>query len=101
MLMSASRGVVVARMPAGGSLALLADVPDRQGHDGSPQLVIRGKDAVVAMPVFPRRRHEIREPVEKLKRREFDNAIGPWPRGLPRASRAEPVGGFVTNQNCT
>jgi hypothetical protein len=33
--------------------------------------------------VLARRRHEIGEPVEKLKRREVDDAIGP---------RREPVG---------
>jgi hypothetical protein len=35
------------------------------------------------------------EPVQELKRRELDNAVGPWPRGLSRATRADPVGGFV------
>jgi hypothetical protein len=48
------------------------------------------------MPVLARRRHEIGEPVEKLKRRELDNAVGPWPRGFSRATRASPVGGFVS-----
>jgi hypothetical protein len=28
------------------------------------------------MPVLARRRDEIREPVEKLKRRQFDRAVG-------------------------
>jgi hypothetical protein len=32
------------------------------------------------MPVLPRRRDEIGEPVQKLKRREFDDAVGPRPR---------------------
>jgi len=31
---------------------------------------------VVAMPVLPRRRDEIGEPVEELKRREIDDAVG-------------------------
>jgi len=45
------------------------------------------------VPVLARRRHEIGEPVEKLKRREVDDAIGPRPRGLARAARPDPVGG--------
>jgi len=30
------------------------------------------------MPVLAQRRHEIREPVEKLKRRDLVNVVGPW-----------------------
>ena len=70
----------VGRMPTGRSLAPLADVPDSQRRDGGPELVIRRKDAVIPMPVLARRRHEIGEPVEELKRREFDDAIGPRDR---------------------
>jgi hypothetical protein len=33
------------------------------------------------MSVLPRRRDEIRQPIEKLKRREIDDAIGTRPRG--------------------
>jgi hypothetical protein len=51
------------------------------------------------MPVLPRRRDEIGEPVQKLKRREFDDAIGPRPRGLPAAAGPDPVGGFVSGQH--
>ncbi len=51
------------------------------------------------MPVPPRRRHEICEPVKKLTRREFDHAIGSWPRGLSRAARADPVGGLVPGEH--
>jgi len=51
------------------------------------------------MPVLPRRRHEIGEPVEKLKRREVDDAIGPRPRGLAAAATPDPVGGFVPWQH--
>jgi hypothetical protein len=69
--------------------------PFRQRRDGFPQPVMRREDSVIAMPVLPRRRHEIGEPVEELKRRELDDAIGPWPRGLPPAARADPGGGFV------
>ena len=53
------------------------------------------------MPVLPRRRDEIGEPVEELKRREFDDAVGPRPRGLPPAARADPVGRFVSRQHVT
>jgi hypothetical protein len=51
-----------------------------KGGKSGPELVIRGKHPVVAMPVLPRRRHEIGEPVEELKRRELDDAIGSRPR---------------------
>jgi hypothetical protein len=37
---------------------------------------------VIAMPVLPRRRHEVRQTIEKLKRRELDDTIGTGPRGL-------------------
>jgi hypothetical protein len=39
-------------------------VPDGECGDGRPQLVIRGKHPVVAMPVLPRRRDKIGEPVD-------------------------------------
>ena len=55
-------------LPAGGGVAPLANVPDRQRRDGFPQPVIRCKYSVIAMPVLPRRRDQIREPVEELKR---------------------------------
>jgi hypothetical protein len=83
-----SGAVTVAPGPAGRGLALFADVSDSER-----------RDAVVAMRVLPRRRNEIGEPVEDLKRREFDHAVGPRPRGLPPASRAAPVGGFVPWQH--
>ena len=90
------RSVTVAPMPAGRGVAPLADVPDRERRDGPPELVIRRKHPVVAMPVLPRRRDEIGEPVEELKRREFDDAIGPWPGGLPATAPPDPGGGFVS-----
>ena len=40
------------------------------------------------MPVLPRRGHEIGEPVEELKWRELDDAIGPRPGGLSAAAAA-------------
>jgi hypothetical protein len=51
------------------------------------------------MPVLPRRRDEIGEPVQELKRREFDDAAGSWPRGLSAATGADPGGGFVPRQH--
>jgi len=80
---AAARGMGLARMP---SVAPLADVPDRQRGDGGPELVIWCKHPVLAMPMLPRRRDEIGEPVQELKRREFDDAIGP-----PKARRFDRV----------
>ncbi len=51
------------------------------------------------MPVLPRRRHEIGEPVQELKRREFDDAVGPRPRGLAAATGSDPVGGLMPGQH--
>jgi hypothetical protein len=56
-------------------IAPLADVPDGQRRDGGPQLVIRRKHAVVAMPVLPRRRDEVRQTIELTFRRQGH----PWP----------------------
>ena len=87
-----------ARMPAGRGVASLADIPDGQGRDGGPELVIRGEHSVIAMPVLPRRRDEIGKTIEKLKRREFDDAIGSRPRGLPAAAGPDLVGCFVSGE---
>ena len=58
----------MARMPIGTGLLPLDDVPDRERSDGGPELVIRGEHPVVIpVPVLPRRRDQIREPVEELK----------------------------------
>ena len=61
--------------------------------------MIRCKDAVIPMPVPARRRYEIGEPVEELKRRELDDAIGYRPRGLAAAAGSDPGGGFVPRQH--
>ncbi len=45
------------------------------------------------MPVLARRRDESGEPVQKLKRREFDDAIGSRPCGLAAADHEEPTKG--------
>ena len=71
------------RMPISRGIAPHADIPDREGGDGGPELVIRGEHPWLvssrqAVPMLVRWRHEVREPVEKLKRRELDDAVGPW-----------------------
>ena len=38
-----------------------------------------GPEPVIAMPVLPRRRHEVNEPVHEVIRREFDHAAGARP----------------------
>ena len=57
---AASRAVTVAPMHAGRGIVLLADVPNRQRRYCPPELVVRGEHPVVAVPVLPRRRHEVR-----------------------------------------
>jgi len=88
---AASRGMVVARMPARRGIAPLASMPDRQRRDGFLQPVIRCKHPVIPVPMLARSRDQIREPFEKLKRRELDDAVGPLPRGLSRAARTDRV----------
>ena len=51
------------------------------------------------MPVLARRRYEIGEPVEELKRREFDDAMSSRPLGLPSTIPPAPVGRFVSGQH--
>jgi hypothetical protein len=93
---AASRGVTVVPIPTGRGLALRANVANRQRRDGFSQPVVRREYSVIAMPMLPRRRDEIGQPVQKLKRREFDDAIGPRLRGLAAAAGPHPVGGFVS-----
>jgi hypothetical protein len=100
----ACRAVPVTCVPARHGLLALADVPDRERRDGGPELVIRRKDAWLvssrqAMPVLARRRYEIGEPVEELKRREFDNAMSSRPRGLPPTIPPDPVGRLVPGEH--
>ena len=51
------------------------------------------------MPVLQRRRDEIGQPVEELKRRDFDDAIGSRPHGLPPTTPPDPVGGLVSREH--
>jgi len=86
-------------MPAGRGLAPLANVANRQRRDCPPELVVRREYSVIPMPVLPRRWDEIGEPVQELKRREFDQAVRAGPRGLTPAAGPDPVGGFVPRQH--
>jgi hypothetical protein len=74
-------------------------LPFCERRNGFSELVIWRKHAVVAMPMVPRRRDEIGEAVQKLKRREFDDAVGPRPGGLSAAAGPDPGGGFVSGQH--
>ena len=56
------------RMPTSRGITRLADIPDRERGDGRRELVIRGEHPVIPVPVLPRRRDEIGQPVQKLKR---------------------------------
>jgi hypothetical protein len=101
---TASRGVVARRMsadriPASCGIAPLADIPDGECCHGPPELVVECKHPVIPVPVLARRRHEIREPVEKLKGQGVDDAVRPRSRGRSRAARADPVGGFVSGEH--
>ncbi len=66
-------------------------------RDGRPERVIRDEHPVIAMPVFPRRRHEIGQPAQEVTRRELDDAVSAQPRGLLPAPRGrcppKPAGG--------
>jgi hypothetical protein len=108
---AASRGVTVVSIPIGRGLALLADVADRECRDGFSQPVIGRKHPVVAMPVLPRRRDEIGEPVEELKRREFDDTPESFAPGerlqidrrvlIIRAPSVRPTGDFPAGSSGT
>ena len=66
---AAFRGLSACLMPASHGTAPLADVPDCHRRDGPPQLVIRRKHPVIAMPVLPRRRDKVRQsiPIQRRK----------------------------------
>jgi hypothetical protein len=69
------------RMLTGRAIAPLGDVPDGKCHDGGPELVIRGDhpwlvESRQAVPMLPRLRHEVGQPVQEVKRRELDDAVG-------------------------
>jgi hypothetical protein len=94
-------------------ITLLADVADRQRRDGPPELVIRRKHPVACFtatgpsmaPAALGGRSQSRglaRPPDRHpagKWREFDDAIGPRPRGLSAVAGPDPVGGFVPGQH--
>ena len=80
------------RMPTSRGIAPFTDIPDGEGRDGRPGLVIRGVNPVIPVLMFPRWRHEIGQPVQEVTRRELDDAAGARPRGLPHAPRATALG---------
>ena len=51
------------------------------------------------MPMLPRRGNEIGEPVEELKWRELDAAIGPRPRGLSAVAGRSIEAGVPSSEN--
>ncbi len=51
------------------------------------------------MAMLPRRRDEIGQAVEELKRRELDDTVNSRPRGLTPAAGADPVGRFVSREH--
>jgi hypothetical protein len=53
------------RMPLSRGIAPLADIPDREGGDGGPDLVIRGEHPVIRLPVPPRWRHKVHHTIEE------------------------------------
>jgi hypothetical protein len=87
-------------MPTGHSLATLADVSDRQSRHGPPELVVGCKHSVIPVPMLARRRDEIGEPVQELKRGELDDAVRSRSRGLsgspPAAARLRRLPGPQT-----
>ena len=60
---AAFRGLPAGRMPAGSGLAPLANVPNGECRDRPPELVIRGKHPVRAVPVLSRRRDKVRQTI--------------------------------------
>ena len=96
---AAPRGATVVSMPTVRGLPLLAGVADRECRDGFSQPVVRREYSVVAMAMLPRRRDEIGQAVEELKRRELYDTVNSRPRGLTPAAGADPVGRFVSREH--
>jgi len=92
---AAFRGMSAGRMPAGRGISPLADVADGERRDGRAQRVVRRKHPVIPLPMPSRLRDEIRKPVEKLKGRELDDAVGSRLRGFSLPAGPDPVGGLV------
>jgi hypothetical protein len=73
-------------------------VADGQRRDGGAERVIRRKHPVIPVPVLARRRHEIGEPIEKLPRREINDAILPRASGRALPAGADPLAALVSGQ---
>jgi hypothetical protein len=86
------------RIPASRGIASLTDIPEGECRHGPPELVIRCKHSVIPVPMLARRRDEIGEPVQELKRRELGPRTTPpgstWPStgGARAVGRGEPSG---------
>jgi hypothetical protein len=104
--LSATYGQTAAGTPVAASRCL-PTFPFFMRCDGGPERVIRCEDSWLvsrwqAMPVLPRWRHEIGEPVHKLKRRELDDAIGPRPRGRSAGFHRVSCGDKISScRSCT
>ena len=70
------------RMPISRGIAPLADIPDREGGDGGPELVIRGENPVIPVPMLPRWRHEIGQ--AKAIVEDIQEALSDLPKDLQR-----------------
>jgi hypothetical protein len=76
----------------------LAEIADRQRRDGWPEQVIRGKDAVVAVTMPSRRRHEVGHTIEKLEGLEFEDAVLFRGGGLALPAGADPSAALVAGE---
>jgi hypothetical protein len=76
-------------------LSSLPDIPDGNREDGLPQGLVRRKHPVIPVPVPPGRWDQRYQPVEKLKRRRFDDTAGSGPRRLSLASGPDPMRSFA------
>ncbi len=74
---AASVGMPVARMPARGSLTLLADVPDGQRRNGGPELVM--KEMLETLKIAGHVAIDERDPHARVHRNSlFSQPAGGW-----------------------
>ena len=88
------------RMPAWWLVPLLRGVANRRCCDGRPQRVIRRERPLVAVPMRPGRRYQVRPTVKKLKRREFHDASLTRPRGADSVHPHHRHPGHCLSQPC-
>jgi hypothetical protein len=60
--------------------------------------MIRSEDAVVAVAVFSRRRHEVGESIEELPRREINDAVLSRDGGRALPAGADPLAALMSGQ---